>query len=336
MLTKGTDNNISKLIHQLLDDYKKTLDSTKFIEKISTQSRMLSLNSMIEASRIGQAGRGFMVISQQIQNFADSNQKANKENQDNIKGLNNKINSIVGVRTADVAFDLIDKIDRNLFERNCDVQAWAGFEAIVDFASSPSAELALKVTSLLSNLHRIYEFYHDIFMVDKDGKIVASAVHKNALGSEVSQTDWFSVAKQSKDCYVTDMHYSDLVNDYAVSYSCKITDEKGNFLGVLSTRFNWEFIYDIIDKAKISPQSEIYVINKQGIVIASKDRSLVLKQNLIDKYPIVRPVLKKENYGYAMETDAHHMLTTVYGYAHTKGYNNYAGKDWSVVVKEII
>ena len=39
-----------------------------------------------------------------------------------------------------IAFDRIDKIDRNLFERNCDVQAWATFDAIKDCLINPTEE----------------------------------------------------------------------------------------------------------------------------------------------------------------------------------------------------
>lgn len=42
-------------------------------------------------------------------------------------------------------------------------------------------------------------------------------------------------------------------------------------IGVFTTRFNWEFIYDIIDPVKIDEKSKLYAINSEGYIIASKD-----------------------------------------------------------------
>lgn len=237
---------------------------------------MLSLNSSSEAARAGAQGRGFAVIATEIQRFSDQSKAANNESLITIKDLNTQINSVIGVRTADVAYDLIDKIDRNLFERNCDVQAWATFDRIVDYAMNPSEEKKKGVISLLHNLYEIYEVYYDIIMADKEGKIA----------------------------------------------------------GVLSTRFNWNYIYDILDKAKIGEHGEVYVVNTKEIVVASRDKEEILKRNLADTYSCVKDVVAGEEYGYVVEID-NDSMEAIIGYAHTKGYNSYPGKNWSVVVREI-
>ncbi|UTW70457.1 cache domain-containing protein [Anaerobacillus sp. HL2] len=65
-----------------------------------------------------------------------------------------------------------------------------------------------------------------------------------------------------------------------MGYSSPVHNETGEIIGVLSTRFNWEFIYDIIERVKIAEDSKLYVINSQGFVIASKDRTGILETNL--------------------------------------------------------
>ena len=137
---KGELKNLSQLLHQLIDSYNRMLDIIKKINGIMNKTKMLSLNSSIEAARAGAQGRGYAVIATEIQRFSDQSKAANNESLITIKDLNTQINSVIGVRTADVAYDLIDKIDRNLFERNCDVQAWATFDRIVDYAMNPSEE----------------------------------------------------------------------------------------------------------------------------------------------------------------------------------------------------
>ena len=45
------------------------------------------------------------------------------------------------------------------------------------------------------------------------------------------------------------------------------------------------------------------------------------------------PISGKE-YGYEIE-DINGEITAIIGYAHTKGYKTFGGKEWSVVVKEV-
>jgi len=41
------------------------------------------------------------------------------------------------------------------------------------------------------------------------------------------------------------------ISNYTISYSAPVRDEKGNVIGVISSRFNWEYIYDILKNIKI-------------------------------------------------------------------------------------
>ncbi len=327
------DKDLSVLLHKLIDSYNRMMNHIGKINNIMNKTKLLSLNSSIEAARAGEAGRGFAVIASEIQKFSDQSRASNDESLDTMKILNHQIYNVIGLRTADVAFDLIDKIDRNLFERNCDVQAWATFDKIVECVVEATEDRISYVNALLHNLYQIYEVYHDIIMVNKDGEILSVAVNKDLIGMDVSGSEWFQNAKMKNGCSVSEMYYSKNINDYTVSYSCAIHDNSGNFIGVLSTRFNWSFIYDIIDKAKISEKGEVYVIDSKGIVIASKDKNDVLKTDLLKTYPSARKVIDGEEYGFSIESKNDQLLGII-GYAHTKGYNAYAGKNWSVVVKE--
>lgn len=325
--------DLSDLLHDLLQMHSEMLSIINEIGRITNQTRMLSLNSSIEAARAGSAGRGFAVIAKEMQQFSQRCQELNNEGRTTINALQHKINNVIGVRTADVAFDLIDKIDRNLFERNCDVQAWATFDIIVNYALDPTLEKQKQVIDLLHNLYQIYEVYHDIIMTDSSGKVVAAGVHTQLIGNDVSNQEWFQIPMSKPGCFVSDMYFSSNMNDYTISYSCPIVASNGSVLGVLSTRFNWSFIYDILDKAKVSQESKVYVINKSGLVIAAKDKSEVLVKNLTTEYEAARMVMKGTEYGYLVqEKDGE--LKGITGYAHTRGYNAYAGKNWSVLVHE--
>jgi len=331
--SKGVFQDLSQLLHQLIESNNRMLDIITKINGIMNKTKLLSLNSSIEAARAGAQGRGFTVIATEIQKFSEQSKAANNESLVVMKELNGQINSVIGVRTADVAYDLIDKIDRNLFERNCDVQAWSTFEKIVDYAVDPTDKKKEEVIALLNNLYKIYEVYHDIVMADNNGKVVAVGVNTELMGKDVSSADWFQGAIKTSGCSVSEMYYSESYKDYTVSYSCVILDKMGKIAGVLSTRFNWNYIYDILNKAKIGQKGEVYLLNKDGIVIASKRPDEILHRNLVETYPLVRDVIAGEEYGYEIES-TNGALTGIIGYAHTKGYNSYPGKKWSVVVRE--
>lgn len=337
MFVKGKKNDITGMIQDTLEGYIKTQASMHEIDQIANQSRMLANNAAREFGRMDMGG--FQIITQEIKRFAETNRKTNQRNKDNVEALNAEINNLVGLRTADVAYDLIDKIDRNLFERNCDVQAWATFETFKDYFKNPSEEGRKKVNATLKNLHRIYEVYYDMYLADKDGIIVGAAVHEEGNGRNISTEPWFIDAKNSDGVVVTDMHMSKFLKQYVVSYSTKVVDEDGAFMGVLSIRFNWNYILELIDESKISNNGEVYLINKEGQVIGARERELIFHKNMLLECQGAQTILaedKNEAYGYALEVNEEEQLTRVLGYAKTKGYNQYKGQEWAVLALENI
>jgi len=306
----------------------------KSIQEVAKQTNLLSLNSAIEAARAGEAGRGFSVVAEEIKKLATRSFESTQTSGSIISNIVNQANEVMGVRTADVAYDVIDKIDRNLFERNCDAQAWAKFDKVQDCLRKGDPESIRQGNAFLKNIIDIYEVYMDLLVVDTEGKIVAAGTNQGSLGHSMAQRDWFKAVVAAKTISVSDLYFSHIENKPTVAYSCPIISETGEILGYFSSRFNWDFIYDIIDAAKVGKNGHIYVINEQGLVIATKDRQDVLKTDL-KGLPAVQKAVAGETYGYTMETDGGG-TTKIVGYAHTRGYNAYKGKNWSAIVTEVL
>ncbi len=332
-MSNATNNmNVSKLLSQLKDANRQMSSVVKTIDQIAKQANLLALNSAIEAARAGEAGRGFSVVSDEIKKFADKSLTTNMESAAIIDNIQKKANEVIAVRTSDVAFDTIDKIDRNLFERNCDVQAWATFDKVKFCLNGDCDDRFRAAHLLLKKIVDIYEVYYDIYLVDITGNIISAGVDQSLLGKNMADREWFKETLRLNDVYVTDMYYSDAVKGYTVAYSCPVKDNSGSTIGVFSTRFNWDYIYDIISSAKISETGELFVVNRDGLVIASHDNAGILSKNL-SHLDAVKRAISGEQYGYTIEKDQHNSQR-IYGYAHTKGYNAYRGKGWSVIVSE--
>jgi hypothetical protein len=333
----SSDNNIidaSILLGELKHANNEMSKVIRTIQQIAQQTNLLSLNSAIEAARAGEVGRGFGVVADEIKKLAARSFASTKESTNIIENIQVKANEVMAVRTADVAYDTIDKIDRNLFERNCDAQAWAGFTQVKNALSSTDTDRIDHANSLLKTLVEIYEVYFDLYVLNTEGTIIAAGVHRELIGQNMSDRSWFQEVKAANTISVTDLYFSSVENRHTVAYSCPIRSDAGQIIGYFSSRFNWEFIYDILDSARIGNKGDISIINKEGAVIACQSRKGILVDNL-SSLKAAQQAMKGETYGYTLEKD-NYGNTKIYGYAHTRGYNAYKGKNWSAIISETI
>lgn len=331
------DNNIidaSILLGELKNANNEMGKVINTIQQIAQQTNLLSLNSAIEAARAGEAGRGFGVVADEIKKLATRSFTATKESTKIIENIQAKANEVMAIRTADVAYDTIDKIDRNLFERNCDAQAWAGFTQVKNALSSDAPDRIEQANSLLKTLVEIYEVYFDLYVLDTDGTLVAAGIHRELIGQNLADRTWFREVKAANTITVTDLYFSSVENRHTVAYSCPVKNDDGQIIGYFSSRFNWEYIYDILDSARIGKNGDIAIINKDGYIIACPSRKGILADNLRD-LKAAQLAMQGEPYGYLLEKDPRGN-TKIYGYAHTRGYNAYKGKNWSAIISETI
>src|SRR5258708_40083844 len=84
------------------------------------------------------------------------------------------IASIRGSRLADLALNVIDIIDRNLYERSCDVRWWATDSAVVECVATEGSKARDHASSRLGVILDSYTVYLDLWIADRNGKVLAN------------------------------------------------------------------------------------------------------------------------------------------------------------------
>ncbi len=301
------------------------------IKEINSITKLIAINTAIESSRSSQLSESFSTLSLQVKTLYTRSEESFIEINSLIENLRTSCASAIAVRLGDIAVDIIDKIDRNLFERNCDVQAWSTFKSIISACKTEDSHLLKISTKNMQTLVDVYEVYHDLLLLNKKGIVIAAAKHQHLVGIDMSDRLWFRSTLFSNSVHVSDMYYSKSISNYTISYSAPVRDEKGNVIGVISSRFNWEYIYDILKNIKIDSQSKIQLVSSEGSIIGSKLKFDIFKDNVLWLGAGEQSLLGKR--GYSIES-ARNGQWKVYGFARTKGYNSYPGKSWSIIVDE--
>jgi len=84
-------SEISQNINELNAYMNEIGATTKLIVGISQQTNLLSLNASIEAARAGDAGKGFIIVSEEVKKLADQTKNASSKIDNIISNLSNKI-----------------------------------------------------------------------------------------------------------------------------------------------------------------------------------------------------------------------------------------------------
>jgi hypothetical protein len=331
---------IERLIHKIEDDVKKF---SKDNETIASQTNMLALNATIEAARSGEAGRGFIVVANEVKSLA----KQAKENSDKFKSLIIKrigygiditekmVQQVEGGRLTDMAQTLVQIIVRNLYERTADCRWWATDEAFWRCVEDQSSENRQHATNRLGVINKFYGVYMNLVLTDQDGNVLATSrpeLFPGAVGANVKKERWFFEAMNTQsgaDYIVDEIHNSAIHNNnMAAVYSAAVRrhgELQGEALGVLGVFFDW------------GPQSRSIVVNEPTLTEDEKTRTRVL---LLDGQQ--RIIQSSDSMGiytqYDLQTGGqqhgsyYDAAGNLVAFAKTIGYEEYDGLGWYGVI----
>ncbi|MFQ5717060.1 MAG: cache domain-containing protein, partial [Nitrospinales bacterium] len=257
----------------------------------------------------------------------------------------------IGARLKDSAIQTMDKIDRSLSNRIEDIKAWASIGAMQDVAvGDPEG----RITEVLIKLKQDYGVYSGIFCVDLNGGIVASS-KRETIGQDVSNEAWFQEAVESPGVTIHGLEYSKLAGGFAVIFSIPIiaSHDRSQVIGYLSSRFNWSELYEITNSVQVTNEGQneagyVLLIDDKGFVISGpgfilaedegedegEDEEKLSSRNLLSLgYQSAERALRRQS-GFLVETSptGQEMLA---GYAGSKGYRDFKGFGWGVVIQHM-
>ena len=308
-------------------------NKVRAIQKTVSRSKTLSLNAMILAAKAGTHGAGFAVVAREaveIANAIDVQAKSLETDlEPTLAAISRFGTEFQGARLHDLALHLIEIIDRNLYERSCDVRWWATDAAVVACLVGADEAALAHASQRLGVILDSYTVYADIWVCDLAGRVVANGRPQRfpeALGASMAHQSWFhaALATTAGDQFAVGevAPARQLAEQTILTYSTAVRAGgklDGEVIGVLGIHFDWQAqSQQVVDGVRLDPlersRSRCVIVDANGLVLAASDHVGALHERL------ALPAASQG--GHVIEGDA------LIGYALTPGYESYRGQGW--------
>ena len=181
-LSQNLDES-NKEIGSIVDIFKEIVEKTQVINDIVFQTKLLSFNASVEASRAGEHGKGFAVVAQEIGNLASMSGEASNEISELLDASTTKVESIVSQsnsRTKNLVKETKITVNHGLNTTNkCEVI----FDSIVD--SFQEVNRSINNISIGSNeqtagIEEINKSISEVSLLNKNNLNLVQGMSKNA------------------------------------------------------------------------------------------------------------------------------------------------------------
>lgn len=317
------------------------------INDINRETTFLALNALIEAARAGESGRGFAVVANQVKQVSGAigeiTTSLNKELAGALSELTGLGDSMIarlqthaGQRCVDLALNTIDIIDRNLYERSCDVRWWATDAAVVGCCQAADETTRRHAAERLAVILSSYTVYLDIWVTDAAGNILANGRGDRypLSGQNVRNLPAFAqaMACASGEEYASGdvAQLPQLGNAAVATWATAIREQgktHGKAIGALMIFFDWEpQAAAVVNGVRLSDEerarTRCMILDSRHRILASSDPAVTLGEAFT-----LRTDGRSSGF---YQRDGERTVS----FALTPGYESYQGLGWYGVIEQ--
>jgi diguanylate cyclase (GGDEF)-like protein len=240
----------------------------------------------------------------------------------------------IGLGVSDIALQMADELDRTMWTHRGEVSVLSTLSVLRELEDTQ------QISSIVNRLRRELPIFTWIGVLDREGTVVASTGDL-LLGANISQRPVFQFGKTGQ--FIGDVHDAKLLAEkfplyngepiQFVDIAVPLINENDEFTGVLATHLSWEWA-DTVRRTLFAGQGihrnvDIFVISAEGTVLLGADGALVGSSLALDSLQEAQ----RNQIGWRISTwpDGEEYLT---GYAPADGHLDYAGLNWSILVRQ--
>jgi len=232
-------------------------------------------------------------------------------------------------------FEKLDDIQACIDQKDCEWTSMPKEEITPFMQELINNELSEKLKEKLKFYEKKYGYkvFGEIFVTNKYGANVV----QTGKTSDYYQADekWWQETKRN-GLYVGDVEYDESADVYSTDICVRIDDGAGKFIGVIKAVLNIE---EAINAIKEKGEGEGKGVAEYKLI--SKDREIIYST---EKYELLKPFPKE--LGFYLEKDVRNHQSYfiaeddesggaeyLFAHAHSKGYKDYKGLGWLLVVE---
>ena len=265
-----------------------------------------------------------------------------------------------GVKFSEFANVTAQKIDQLLYARKTDLETFARDP---EFATAVNLNNYDKISEQLRVWKRDYGVYAALYYINNEGKILAAS-ESSAVGRKVNNESWYKQLSRpaeyaqtliGKDdlkvnASVGDLAYDSLTATYSVNFSCALYSTSQNHIeqaGILVSRLNWSELYNLTSAVRVHEgiqdrRNYAVLIDAKGRLLSgpgfllsaerrAKEAQVLFAKNYLEQgWSAARAALEGKK-GYLVQRFSP-LESLLVGYAPSKGYLDFPGLGWAVLV----
>lgn len=194
-----------------------------------------------------------------------------------------------------------------------------------------------------------YDVFPEVFVTNKYGANVA----QTGRTSDYYQADekWWQKAKE-QGSYVEDVKYDESAGVHSLTLSARIDDENGNFLGIIKAVYDIKDIIDIVKNLDLIVREDdvgykthinkkyttmqFKLVSSDGKIIYSTGEFEFLQDIRNETEALFGSFDDPAHKSYALSRDKYSKTEKLLSHAHSKGYKDFKGLGWYLIIEHEI